>query len=524
MKALHIYFLLTFCTLYSIGLLGQTKIIKENFQNYDTTRQGTGIVGKSLNLEDVNQRSFVSIDNPIGKQSDFTVNIWAKVNADSKKAYDIVSSLEVNDTLNHHWKTRITKFKQELPRDYSGWKIGVQANGAWSFSIQNNGLIHCYEPTEFQNIRDGNWHLLSFTYNYEHKEVSLYLDGKQKMILNVANLGEIDFSQEIILGNSKQYFEDTSISDQWETFYGQIDEFSIEDTLKTSKDIANYYEQVTGIKIKDSLKNLKNDELKVMAFNIWDGANHVGKEVGKKRLLELFDKEDADVYTLVETYGSGAEIADHLGFYYYLISSNLSIISRFPIEKTYTYKNSFLAGGAQIKLPDGKKINVFSIWISHLPGFRDLLKTENVDIASFLEEDNKTRGKQLNDILDTFKNIISDTHEIPVILGGDFNSGSHLDWSDKALGLKNKYVVDFNASKLVEQVGFIDSYRYIHPNSIESPGYTWSPFYTEHVKERIDYIYYKGDNLKAIESNVLDKSKNTFPSDHAGIITKFKIK
>ena len=49
------------------------------------------------------------------------------------------------------------------------------------------------------------------------------------------------------------------------------------------------------------------------------------------------------------------------------------------------------------------------------------------------------------------------------------------------------------------------------------------PIRTFPLKDRIDYIYYMGKSLEAIKSEVIDQHPVSFPSDHAGISTEFKV-
>jgi endonuclease/exonuclease/phosphatase (EEP) superfamily protein YafD len=42
-------------------------------------------------------------------------------------------------------------------------------------------------------------------------------------------------------------------------------------------------------------------------------------------------------------------------------------------------------------------------------------------------------------------------------------------------------------------------------------------------KDRIDYIYYKGAKIKAIASRTIDQHPVKYPSDHAALLTTFKI-
>ena len=113
-------------------------------------------------------------------------------------------------------------------------------------------------------------------------------------------------------------------------------------------------------------------------------------------------------------------------------------------------------------------------------------------------------------------------------MSGDFNSGSHLDWIEETKDIHFGYEVEWPVSKEMIEVGFTDTYREMHINPLLDPGLTWTPRAATSsdkygLRDRIDYIYYKGAQLQTVESKVLDYHPIMFPSDHAGVITIFKL-
>lgn len=65
----------------------------------------------------------------------------------------------------------------------------------------------------------------------------------------------------------------------------------------------------------------------------------------------------------------------------------------------------------------------------------------------------------------------------------------------------------------------LDSFREINPNL----NYKKSTMTAERLTYRIDYIYYKGKSLKAKASNMHNKYKGIWPSDHPAITTTLQI-
>lgn len=62
-----------------------------------------------------------------------------------------------------------------------------------------------------------------------------------------------------------------------------------------------------------------------------------------------------------------------------------------------------------------------------------------------------------------------------VIIGGDFNEPSHCDWIEKNKDMydHNGFVVPWTVTTLLEEAGFVDSYRKIYPNPLTHPGFTY---------------------------------------------------
>lgn len=145
-----------------------------------------------------------------------------------------------------------------------------------------------------------------------------------------------------------------------------------------------------------------------------------------------------------------------------------------------------------------------------------------------------------------------------VVIGGDFNEPSHLDWTSRTSRLYDHHglVIPWTVTTLLQQAGYRDAFRTIYPNERKHPGFTypadnplveikrltWAPQADE--RERIDYIFYQGPGLCAIQARIFgpegsiargartpDTSHDTFlspigtwPSDHKGLLVTFRQK
>lgn len=280
------------------------------------------------------------------------------------------------------------------------------------------------------------------------------------------------------------------------------------------------------------------EELKVLAWNIWHGG-HSKAYPGKscEGTMGILKKSGADVILMIETYGCSDLVADHLGYYHRLLSDNLSVYSRYPIMKTYTFPDSITTsnfGGVELDV-NGKRVRVFDTWLHYLPDMR-LVPTEKTEAEILAWDDEGTRDEEIKRILSVLQPILAEVDSIPVIIGGDFNDHSHLDWTESTKNMYNHggAVVNWTVSKIMEEAGFKDSFRELHPDPAEELGPTW--YWTGGKKnrlDRIDFIYYKGNKLKAVESESYNADlpgyldfygeKFFYASDHGFVITTFSL-
>ncbi|QEG21303.1 endonuclease/exonuclease/phosphatase family protein [Mariniblastus fucicola] len=141
----------------------------------------------------------------------------------------------------------------------------------------------------------------------------------------------------------------------------------------------------------------------------------------------------------------------------------------------------------------------------------------------------------------------------PVILAGDFNEPSHLDWTvrfskggfdrwRKNPGTtKLNFPVAWTGSQLVAKAGLDDAYRSRHPNEVEKPGVTFTPEYApgtqgrrpieDQAHTRIDRIYFSPQTLSPIVATVIGEDsewsdlayEGNWPSDHRAVLVEFEV-
>ena len=305
-------------------------------------------------------------------------------------------------------------------------------------------------------------------------------------------------------------------------------------------------------------------QLSVLTWNIWGKLNQepqytIAGKTARERMIEIIKESGADIITMTETYGSAKDIADSLNYHYFTPSpkDNLTIFSRYPLENAGTIKNisSFSFISATVLIPGDKKIRVYNIWLTS--GGRHVVEIKNKSLSDeqFSAGDD-IRYDQLQELLThpDFHKDLANKDSIPIIISGDFNCVSHLDYTQNTRdkGLNFSRILPIKVSMLMQKTGFTDTYRFIHPVfSQETLGHTWTTVGKGFIYEegkgfvpvsknpepeyrdpfaRIDFIYYSGKKLKPHSSRtIIHHSSNykrsfpEFPSDHAAVLTSFDL-
>jgi endonuclease/exonuclease/phosphatase (EEP) superfamily protein YafD len=262
-------------------------------------------------------------------------------------------------------------------------------------------------------------------------------------------------------------------------------------------------------------------DLKMMAWNIWRGQDADPQRFD--RIVSLINHAAPDILCAVETYGRAAEIAEQCHFDHYTVyggdMGNLAIFSRFPITDKIPVFKAFNSGAAEIQLPNNQKIVVCAVWLHYLPDYLKNIFTHTPE--QLIEDEKKTRHAEIQQILKDLGTCISSADTTPVILAGDFNSPSHLDWGESCKDRNMGKVVRWPVSEAMEDAGFADVYREVYPDALMQLGWTWSPMYEVKHLDRIDYIYYRGKGVKATNAVVYGTvvQDKAFPSDHSAIMT-----
>lgn len=143
-----------------------------------------------------------------------------------------------------------------------------------------------------------------------------------------------------------------------------------------------------------------------------------------------------------------------------------------------------------------------------------------------------------------FINAVAKSNNIPLIVCGDFNSPSHLDWTEATKKSHGDWIVQWPSTYLLQHgTGLTDSFREIFPDPVIYPGISWSTvnkataeweYSIPEPQDRIDFIMYKGMKVTPRHSFTYsgheplvpmpNHQKNDYPSDHFSVVTDFVLK
>ena len=271
------------------------------------------------------------------------------------------------------------------------------------------------------------------------------------------------------------------------------------------------------------------DIVKLLQWNIWHGGVHMGDN-GRNRIKELIRSTEADIICMQEAYGAQKILADSLKFNMITASSsaNLALFSRFSIEK-FPVKENFKSNLAIITLPTDKNLLVADWWLryAYRPEYTDYYLNKGLNTQDWIKEDQELGAEDAKTNLDTDIAPVIQNRDMPIIIAGDFNSGSHLDWTARAAYLHNGYgSVALPISKLMLDRGYTDSFRKLNPDEVTHPAGTFAAIFGHLQTSRIDFIYYKGEKLKPLASKIIRTAPeidDVWPSDHSAVFTVFKL-
>lgn len=289
----------------------------------------------------------------------------------------------------------------------------------------------------------------------------------------------------------------------------------------------------------------RDGDLRVLVWNVQRGANDFTD--GAEKTLAVIRTVNPHVVLMQESYDIkddrptlGRWLAKELGWNAWQGDSpHLCVLTRLKIDETF-FHEAWHAVGARLVDGDGRSFIAYSIWIDYRAYVPYRLRDEpDVSDETLLacETDESGRLRQATAIIE---HVIEAGHahgDVPLLVGGDWNCPSHLDWTaDAAKVFRFRRPLDLPVSRAMTAAGFTDAFRVVHPDPVRRPGITWSPLDRGTIEkpqtaDRIDRLYMHPARSArrlvpiaatviphTLEDDAVPQADRVFPSDHGGVV------
>jgi len=297
---------------------------------------------------------------------------------------------------------------------------------------------------------------------------------------------------------------------------------------------------------------LADTTLRVMSYNVWGGGANDGK--GIDETVAVLRAANADLIGLqeVRTEGEvceadfcpagsvsvGPALAQALGYHYFeqtdqnpALWAN-GILSRYPIEAVAAHDLGVAVG------IDGRTVWLFNIHLDDSPYQPYQLLGIEYGAAPFISTAAEavqfatdTRGPALALLV---KAMAAAEGADAIFVTGDFNEPSGHDWTEAAVAAGQQPIaVVWPSTAALEAIGFVDTYRAVHPDPVARPAFTWTPAYPEDAADdhpdRIDYVLGRAEGLAVLEAWIVgetgprtDLAVDPWPSDHRAVLAEVR--
>jgi predicted metalloprotease with PDZ domain/endonuclease/exonuclease/phosphatase family metal-dependent hydrolase len=328
-----------------------------------------------------------------------------------------------------------------------------------------------------------------------------------------------------------------------------------------------------------------NGDLRIMQFNIWQEGTSVSG--GFEKIADVIAASNADIVALseVRNYNS-KDLHERLlsalekrGCTYFgeYAGGDVGLLSRWPIhhaeavaDQTQNDHGSIIA--YHLTGPENQKLVVCTAHLDYLNYAIYLPRGYDGNTFNIIDPDGDgipnpvvelealhkmDAASQRDEALAGFLHYASKLpSSIPVLLAGDFNECSHLDWTAATEDMysHNGVVIEWKNSRRLSKAGMSDAWRSLFPNPVTHPGATWpapawqrgstswAPLVDE--RDRIDFIYHNGKGMKpaaawvvgprslwlknqltpSSSADPLALTDHPWPSDHKALMLDFSFK
>jgi len=268
-------------------------------------------------------------------------------------------------------------------------------------------------------------------------------------------------------------------------------------------------------------------ELRVATFNIEYG----GEVIDFDKVVEAALLLEADVIGIEEAWGNIPRLAEEMEWPYYDV--RMQLVSQLPLldppggDGTYAF----------VEVEPGRVVAIGNIHLPSAP-YGPGMAMRDLSANDILAVEERVRVPALEPTATALAELAAGG--MPAFVVGDFNSPSHLDWTEAAVGSREqlRFPLAWPVTVLAEELGFRDSFRETHPDPVEEPGLTWpaarpriddgwNPL-RDAPADRIDYVFAAGpaeivDSVRMGEEGSAELSVTPWPTDHRGVVSTFLV-
>lgn len=322
----------------------------------------------------------------------------------------------------------------------------------------------------------------------------------------------------------------------------------------------------------------KGREVTVLQWNIWQEGTMIpgGYEAIVNEILRLHP--DFVTFSEVRNYNHSKfneRIVESLRAkglaYHSFYTEDSGLLSKYPIQDSTTIFPLHNDHGSIYRLVANVGNQEFAVYTAHLDYLDDAYYNvrgydgstwQKIPIPQTVSEVLVRNEKsQRDDAIKHFLNAARRDVEKGrvVVLGGDFNEPSHLDWTRATKDLYDHHglIVPWTVPLMLDNAGYVDAYREKYPDVLQYPGFTfpadnplkavekltWTPDADE--RDRIDYVFFhphprlrlkdaavfgpRGSIVKSQRIPETSKDKfilplDVWPTDHKGVWVRFELR
>jgi len=251
-----------------------------------------------------------------------------------------------------------------------------------------------------------------------------------------------------------------------------------------------------------------------------------GEVIDFDKVVEAALALDADVLAVQEPWGHVPRLAGDMGYPYY--DTRRHIVSRLPLldppgsPAEYTY----------VEVSPGRVVAFGTMHLSS-SAYGPNRTRRGDPAAAVVAGEEKIRLPEISPVADVLAAVAA--QGTPTFLAGDFNSTSHLDWTEATVGSRPHviYPLAWPVTVTLEELGFRDSFRDVHPDPVTDPGLTWPaarPTSTDSWNpgpaapaDRIDYVFAAGLSTTTDSQVLTEDAVTPWPTDHRGLVSTFQV-